>query len=65
MGQPLTIAFAPLVTGVDLEPVDPRRFPPKDFSTAASKTRRAAAQMSGPMPSPSMNGTIGSSGTLS
>src|SRR5262249_25767670 len=31
--------------------------------TAASKTRTLARQMSGPVPSPSMNGTIGSSGT--
>ena len=39
--------------------------PPNAFSTAASKTRTLARQMSGPVPSPSMNGMIGSSGTTS
>src|SRR6267378_6524160 len=38
--------------------------PPYAFSTAASKTRCEARQMSGPVPSPSMNGRIGWSGTL-
>ena len=41
------------------------RFPPYAFSTAASSTRSEAAQMSGPMPSPSINGMIGWSGTFS
>src|SRR5215472_12438295 len=35
------------------------------FSTAASNTRTLAAQISGPVPSPRMNGTIGRSGTFS
>src|SRR5439155_19215203 len=35
------------------------------FEAAASKTRTAARQMSGPVPSPSMNGMMGSSGTFS
>ena len=39
--------------------------PPYAFSTAASITRTLARQMSGPVPSPSMNGMIGSSGTTS
>src|SRR5713101_4873882 len=42
-----------------------RRFPPNAFATPASKTRTLARQMSGPVPSPSMNGMIGSSGTTS
>jgi hypothetical protein len=33
--------------------------------TAASNTRTAARQMSGPVPSPSMKGTIGRLGTWS
>ena len=41
------------------------RLPPYAFSTAASKTRTLARQMSGPVPSPSMNGMIGRSGTCS
>ena len=39
------------------------RSPPYAFCTAASKTRTEARQMSGPVPSPSMNGMTGSSGT--
>ena len=39
--------------------------PPKAFSTAASMTRTLAAQMSTPIPSPSINGMMGSSGTTS
>src|SRR5688572_3253660 len=39
--------------------------PPYAFSTAASKTRTLARQMSRPVPSPSMKGTIGLSGTWS
>jgi hypothetical protein len=35
------------------------RLPPYAFSTAASNTRTEAFQMSRPVPSPSMNGTIG------
>ena len=35
------------------------------FAAAASSTSCAAGQMSTPVPSPSMNGMIGSSGTLS
>src|SRR6266852_2710265 len=42
-----------------------RRFPPYACSTAASNTRRDAFQMSRPVPSPSMNGMIGVSGTRS
>ena len=33
------------------------------LAAAASKTRREAGQMSTPVPSPSMNGMMGSSGT--
>src|SRR6185312_4764428 len=40
-------------------------FPPYAFATAASMTRTLARQMSGPVPSPSMNGMIGLSGTES
>src|SRR6185437_11516354 len=40
-----------------------RRSPPYAFSTAASNTRTDAAQMSGPVPSPSMNGMMGLFGT--
>src|SRR5204862_2072735 len=39
--------------------------PPYAFSTAASMTRSLAAQISGPVPSPRMNGMIGRSGTFS
>src|SRR5215470_8145237 len=42
-----------------------RRFPPYACSTAASRTRTEARQMSGPVPSPSMKGTMGWSGTCS
>src|SRR5262245_56172949 len=42
-----------------------RRFPPYACSTAASRTRTEARQMSGPVPSPSMKGTMGCSGTCS
>ena len=41
------------------------RFPPYALFTAASNTRTEARQMSGPVPSPSMNGRIGWSGTTS
>src|SRR5471030_425026 len=37
--------------------------PPDDLATAASMTRTEARQMSAPVPSPSMNGTMGRSGT--
>src|SRR4051812_29135116 len=37
--------------------------PPNSFATAASRTRTLARQMSGPVPSPSMNGMIGWLGT--
>jgi len=39
--------------------------PLNDFSTAASTTRRVALEMSRPIPSPSMTGMIGLSGTAS
>src|SRR6185295_4673116 len=39
-------------------------FPPYAFATEASSTATDAFQMSGPVPSPSMNGRIGWSGTL-
>jgi hypothetical protein len=39
--------------------------PPYAFVTAASKTSWLARQMSGPVPSPSMNGMMGLSGTCS
>src|SRR5688500_10621420 len=41
-----------------------RRFPSSARSTAASKTRTDARQISGPVPSPSTKGTIGLSGTF-
>ena len=41
------------------------RVPPNAFCTAASNTRTLARQMSAPVPSPSMKGMIGSSGTTS
>ena len=37
--------------------------PPEAFCTAASITRTEAFQMSGPVPSPSMKGMMGSAGT--
>src|SRR5688572_25666795 len=40
------------------------RLPPEACLTAASKTRTEARQMSGPVPSPSMNGMMGWSGTI-
>src|SRR5882762_10621899 len=40
------------------------RLPPDVFATAASKTLADARQMSGPVPSPSMKGMIGWSGTI-
>ena len=40
------------------------RSPLYAFSTAASRTRTEAAQMSGPVPSPSIKGTIGLFGTF-
>jgi hypothetical protein len=40
------------------------RLPPDVIFTAASNTRTDAFQMSRPVPSPSMYGTIGSSGTM-
>src|SRR5215213_9604575 len=40
-------------------------FPPYAFFTAASSTRTLARQMSGPVPSPSIKGIMGSSGTAS
>ena len=42
-----------------------RRSPPYALSTAASNTRWAVLQISGPVPSPSIKGTTGWSGTLS
>ena len=42
-----------------------RRAPSNAFATAASNTRTLARQMSPPMPSPSMYGMIGQSGTMS
>src|SRR5713101_2979092 len=39
------------------------RLPPDTFRTVASNTRRAARQMSGPVPSPSMKGMMGWVGT--
>src|SRR3954468_1126930 len=41
------------------------RVPPYALATAASSTRTLARQISGPVPSPSMNGMIGLSGTTS
>jgi hypothetical protein len=41
-----------------------RRLPPYARSTAASNTGCEAAQMSGPVPSPSMKGRMGWSGNL-
>ena len=63
VGQPLPGLVERLLAGEHLLPgrsIARRRRP---ASTAASNTRTDAAQMSGPMPSPSMNGMIGSSGT--
>ena len=48
-------AFWPARTSVQAT----ARSPPYACSTAASKMRTAAAQMSGPVPSPSMNGMRG------
>ena len=62
--QPLAVLFLGLLAGRHLEPDDPLACRRKAFATAASNTRTLARQMSGPVPSPSMNGTIGSSGTM-
>ena len=40
------------------------RFPPDVLATAASNTFADARQMSGPVPSPSMKGMMGWSGTI-
>jgi hypothetical protein len=53
-----------LFAGVDFLPRDLPRAA-NALSTAASRTRTLARQISGPVPSPSMNGMIGSSGTTS
>ena len=42
-----------------------RRLPPYALATAASITRTLARQISGPVPSPSMKGMMGFSGTRS
>ncbi len=52
-------AFSPARTSFQTS----RRVPPYAFSTAASNTRTDACQMSGPVPSPMMNGMMGASGT--
>src|SRR6266545_602887 len=53
------IAFSPAGTAYQ----EIRRRPPNASSTTASTAFRAARTTSGPTPSPSMSGTIGSSGT--
>src|SRR6202007_3449288 len=53
------LAFSPANTSYQAT----RRFPLYAFSTAASNTRADAFQMSRPVPSPSLNGMIGFSGT--
>src|SRR6185503_8588636 len=52
-------AFSPANTSYQTT----RRLPPYAFSTAASNTRRDAFQISRPVPSPSMYGMMGFSGT--
>ena len=54
-------AFSPAYTSIQWI----LRLPPYAFSTAASKTRTEARQISRPVPSPSTNGMIGFSGTCS
>ena len=54
-------AFSPASTSIQLI----LRLPPYALATAASITRWLARQTSGPIPSPSMNGIIGLSGTCS
>src|SRR5262249_4937011 len=54
-------ALAPACTSIHAI----RLRPPKAFCTAASNTAWLARQMSGPVPSPSMNGMMGRSGTWS
>ena len=56
-----SLAFSPASTSIHAI----ERAPSYALATAASTTRRVAAQMSGPIPSPSMNGTMGRSGTWS
>src|ERR1700691_6307575 len=55
----LALAFSPANTSYHAT----RRLPLYALSTAASNTRREAFQMSRPVPSPSMKGTMGLSGT--
>src|SRR6185503_16900760 len=52
-------AFSPASTSIQWI----LRLPPYAFATAASSTRTDARQMSGPVPSPSIKGIIGLSGT--
>jgi hypothetical protein len=56
----LSLAFSP--AGTSNHSI--RFLPSNAFWTAASKMRTLARQMSGPVPSPSMKGMIGSSGTI-
>src|SRR5882724_3826900 len=55
----LSLAFSP--AKISYQAI--RRVPPYAFSTAASKTRCEARQISRPVPSPSMKGIIGLFGT--
>jgi hypothetical protein len=52
-------AFSPASTSIQAM----LRLPPYAFATAASNTTCEARQISRPVPSPSMNGMIGRSGT--
>jgi len=61
-GQPVARFVEGLFTGQHLEPLDRAA---RASWAAASRTCLAAGQMSTPVPSPSMNGMMGSLGTLS
>ena len=60
VGQPRAGLVERLLPGQDLHPLDAL---PPPRATAASRTSWVAGQMSTPVPSPRMNGMIGSSGT--
>ena len=57
-GEPVVIFVERLLAGVNFEPFD-LALAAVSFFTAASSTVCEARQMSGPVPSPSMNGMTG------
>ena len=64
IGQPVVEPLERLFTGKNFKPTH-LALAAISSCTAASNTRTLAAQISGPVPSPRMNGKIGFSGTFS